>query len=113
MAVIVSRSHLLKDLGLLTEEDAGRCPSSGPIATVRSLEVVEAKEGLEVGVDRRGAGVVAVAEGDPVVEMEDRPLEALDEGVEVRTARRDPVLADTGHPAGLAKGPAELGAYVD
>ena len=50
---------------------------------MRPLEVVEAEPGLQVGIDVLGAGVVAVAEGDPVVEVQDRPLEALDEGVEV------------------------------
>src|SRR3989304_1552276 len=102
MSVIVSRSHLLQELGLLTEEDARRGPAPGAVAAVRPLEVVEAQEGLQVGVDRRRAGVVAVAEGDPVVEVQDRPLEALDEGVEVGGARRDPMLPDGGDAAGPA-----------
>jgi len=62
MSVIVPRSHLLKDVGLLVEEDARRGPALRPVAAVRSLEVVEAQEGLEIGIDRRRAGVVAVAE---------------------------------------------------
>src|SRR6266508_3001137 len=112
MSVIVPRSHLLKDLGLVPEEDAAGGPAPGAIAAVGSLEVVEAEPGLEVGVDRRRTGVVAVAEGDPVVEVEDRPLEALDEGVEVGRPGRDPVVADAGLAAGLAERPAELGPVV-
>ncbi len=112
MSVIVSRSHLLKNLGLLAEEDAGRCPTLRPVAAMRPLEVVEAKPGLEVGVDRGHAGVVAVAKGDPVVEVEDGPLEALDEGVEVGRPGRDPVLPDSCGPAGLTERPAELGPVV-
>ena len=46
MSVIVARSHLLKDLGLAVEEDAGRRPAPGPVAAVRPLKVVEAKERL-------------------------------------------------------------------
>ena len=51
MSVIVPRSHLLKDLGLSAEEDAARRPALRPVAAVRSLEVVEAEPGLEVGVE--------------------------------------------------------------
>lgn len=92
MSVIVSRSHLVEVLGLAAVEDAAGCSAPGRIAAVRALEVVEAQEGLKFGIERLDDGVAAVAEGDPVVEMEDRPLEALEEGVEVGTARRDPVV---------------------
>src|SRR3990172_10883807 len=112
MSVIVARSHLLKYLGSIDEEDARRGAALGPVAAVRSLEVVEAEPGLEVGVDRLDAGVVAVAEGDPVVEVEDGPLEALDEGIEVGRPGRDPVVADAGNAAGLAERPSELRAIV-
>ena len=98
--------------GWSREEHARRRPALGAVAAVRPLEVVEAQEGLQVGVDRRRAGVVAVAEGDPVVEMEDGALEALHEGVEVRAPGRDPVVADAVTPAGLAERPAELGPVV-
>ncbi len=112
MSVIVSCSHLATVLGLLDEEDGGRGPTLGPMAAVRTLEVVEPRPGLQVGVDRHEAGVVAVAEGDPVVEREDGPLEALDESIEVGAARRDPMLADTRERTGLAEAPGELGAVV-
>src|SRR5436190_13645247 len=89
MSVIIPPSHLLQDLGSLPEEDACRGAPPGAVAAVRPLEVVEAEPGLEVGIDVRHVGVIAVAEGDPVVEMEDRALEALHEGVEVRAPGRD------------------------
>lgn len=69
----------------MTKEDAGWRPAPRPVAAVRSLEVVEPEPGLQVGVDRRGARVVAIPEGDTIVEVEDGPLEALDEGVGARS----------------------------
>jgi hypothetical protein len=42
------------------------------------------------------------------MQVEERPLEALDEGVEDRAAGWDPVLPDVRRPAGIAEGLAEL-----
>jgi hypothetical protein len=69
MLVIVARSDLPGDGRTPAEKDGGRRPALGPVATVRPLEVVEAQPRLEVGVDRLDAGVVAIAEGDPVLEV--------------------------------------------
>jgi hypothetical protein len=108
MSVIVARSRVPEVVGLMAEEDAGRRPALRPVAAVRPLEVVEAQERPEVGIDVRRARVVAVAEGDPVVEVEDRPLEALDEGVEVGAPGRDAVVPDARGRAGRAERPPEL-----
>lgn len=50
--------------------------------------------------------------GNPVMEVEDGPLETLDEGVEVRAAGRDPVMPQAGLTAGLAERSPELRTVV-
>ena len=75
-------------------EDLSRAPTSGAVAAVRPLEVLEAEPGLKVGIDVSRRRVEAVAEGRAVVQVEYAPLEALDEGVQVGRPRWELVPAD-------------------
>ena len=73
ISVIVSCSHLAEDLGSLAEEDARGGASLRAVATMRSLEVIEAQEGLQVGVD---VGPVLASEEVPI--HPDDTLESLE-----------------------------------
>lgn len=109
MLLFVSCSHLMKNVGLLAEGDARRRPAFGLVAAVWPLVVVEAQPGLQIAIDARHEGVVAVAKGDPVVKMQDGAPRSLDEGVEVRAGRRDAMVTHTRQSARGAERSAELG----
>ena len=62
-------------------EDLSRSPSLGPVALVRSLEVVEAQERIQRCLQLEPPAEVTSPEGDPPVLVKNRPLEPLDEAV--------------------------------
>lgn len=75
------------------------------IALMGSLVIVEAQEAVERVLERRPAGEVATAEGDPPVLLQDRALQAFDEAVSPGMPRLRPRVPDAQLMTRLVEGP--------